>query len=344
MLGAAILLTASIASAFALPAALEGALGRGAFPFTPKTFHIIALSHIADGCASRVTEGPAEARACIERALARAQRTKSPRTSLDDGRAGLWLTHLALILGAAHETGPCLDEALHRRVVTGLVNASLADPTGHTSTYAGTKERWPADQSATLAAIARFDRGHGTSLHTEPLRRYRAALEGKENAETKLPWSELSGAGTGMHPRGCGIAYAVRYLSEVDVALARAWWTSFRGAYLVDRFLVVGFREWPPGVDGKEDADSGPIVQGIGSSATAFSIAAARAMDDGDLANRLERTVDVVEGMASLSEQTRTAAASTLAQAIRFQASAQRTIAKAVANAPAASDTKPAQE
>jgi hypothetical protein len=317
--------TLLVAGALQLPPAVQQALDTGTFVATPTGFRIIALSHIADGCAARVDDGGAGARACVERSFSRALATKPKGLNLDDGRSGLWLTHLALILGSSHATGPCLDEALHRRIVEGLVKSSLQDPTGITSSFANKRERWPADQAATLAAIGRFDAGHGTQLVDGPLARYRAHLTKAVDDKTGLPWSEARGVGTGKLPRGCALTFSVRYLAEVDGALAKSWWTALLDNYLVDYALLVGFREWPPGVDRPADADSGPIVRGVGAAATAFGIAAARAMDDEVLATRLEATATLVGGAASrMGPGTARAAGSTLAEAIRFQGAGPR--------------------
>jgi hypothetical protein len=51
---------------------------------------------------------------------------------------------------------------------------------------------------------------------------------------------------------------------------------------------MVGFREWPPGVERKGDADSGPIIMGIGTAASAFALAGARSQGDVLLAAQLE--------------------------------------------------------
>ena len=51
---------------------------------------------------------------------------------------------------------------------------------------------------------------------------------------------------------------------------------------------LVGFREWPRGVERPADMDSGPIVFGIGTAASALAIGAARAQGDEVLATRLE--------------------------------------------------------
>ncbi len=336
---AALVAATALTTSFSLPSELGSALDTGVYVGTPAGFRIIALSHIADGCAAQVdgtdVAAAGGARACVEGAFAQAMKTKAKGTSLDSGRDGLWLTHLALILGAGDATGPCLDEALHHRVVAGLAKASLADPFGHTSSYASKRERFPADQAATLAALRRYDVHHHADVSTAPLEAYRRSTLKATDTKTALPWSEVHGFGSGKHPRGCALSFSVRYLSEVDQALARQWWLAYKAHYLVDRVMLVGFREWPPGVNRGADVDSGPIVQGVGAAATAFAIAAARAMDDDALAVRLEATAAIIGAAATLDATAKKASTSTLASAIRFQGAMQKA-AQPVVTAPAA--------
>ena len=215
------------------------------------------------------------------------------------------------------------DARLHARLAQALAAAAARDPSGLGSSYPGTRERWPADQSATLAALARFDRAHHAATASVPYARYRQAVEAHVDAETGLPYSELSGHGSGKLPRGCALSYSTRYLAELDPAGARALWDRYKKRYLVDAGLLVGFREWPPGRDRAADVDSGPIVRGVGAAATAFAIGAARAMGDRALVARLEATATIVGSAAKLDRGAARASESTLAEAIRFQAGAQ---------------------
>jgi hypothetical protein len=86
----------------------------------------------------------------------------------------------------------------------------------------------------------------------------------------------------------------------------------------VDRVVIVGFREWPPGVARRADSDSGPIVNGVGAAATALAIPAARAMGDDVLAQRLEATAGAVGLAARADPKLREAARTILAEAIRY--------------------------
>lgn len=307
-------LIAAVASANepVLPPPLAALLDDGAFVDTPEPFRMLALSFVADGCAAM------KARGCVERAYQQAVvlRRKVPRRAED----GLWLTHYALILGAADRVGPCLDPAEHRRISELLGRRSLADRTSHVASYATSPLRWPADQAATLAALARHDRAHGTALVAAPLAAWRRYIEARAfDAKLGLPRSEATGrAPYAKRPRGCALTYETIYLHEVDDALAQAWWANVKRHYLVRSGLVVGVREWPPGIDAPSDADSGPIVAGVGAAATAFGLPAARVLGDEVLARELAATAERGELLTQVMPALGRAARSTLAAAVRF--------------------------
>jgi hypothetical protein len=286
-----------------LSTSLRGLLATGTWGLTPQPFRIVALSFLADGCAAEARRNPHKqqaARACVQRCLELADRTGHLplRPDTDDG---MWLTHYSLILGAADALGPCPDPVRHHAISVALARRSLRDPHRHVASYAAMRHRWPADQTATLASLARFDRAHAARLHEEPAREWREFVLGKAtDRRLGLPWSEVTGAQpTSREPRGCALSWQTRFVHEFDDPLARQWWTAYRSRYLVERAGLVGFREWPPGRDRGMDGDSGPIVAGVGAAATGLGIAAARVMGDEDLAEKIERTAAVVGTLAA---------------------------------------------
>lgn len=302
-------------AALPLSPGLESVLEGGAFVGTPKGFRMITLSHLADGCAARAHEDPAAARACVERVYRRARRLPA--------QTGLAQTHLLLILGAGDRTGPCLDPKRHQTLAELVAAGSLADPDHHLPSYPGPKDRWPADQAATLAGLHRYDHAHqGHTLAPVSAAFTERILDRAIDPSTQLPWSEVNGRGTGKLPRGCALSYSIRYLAEADPTLAAQWWVPYRAQYLVDRGVLVGFREWPPGVERRADIDSGPIVEGVGAAATAFGIGAARAMGDELLAWRLTATAHTVGAVATQLPGLAKVSRSTMAEAILFWAMA----------------------
>ncbi len=311
-----------------LPSSLRAVLDRGAFASTPSGFKPITLSHLADGCASQGQTFPerrAAARHCVAEAFRRAleltpawcDQLHCDQGALLAGAEPLALAHLLLVLGAADTLGPCLDPTLHEQLAANLSARSTAEPTHHLPSYRALAFRWPADQSALLAGLARFDAAHGTTLHQAPLAGYLAFLDERGLHRSGLPVSEVTLASPGARfPRGCAQSFISRYLAEVDAPRAHAFWLLYRRQFLVELPLgVLGFREWPVGVDGPADTDSGPIVLGIGTAASALAISAARAQGDVALAQRLEVSADRVLSLGVAAA----VAEAPFAQAIRFE-------------------------
>jgi hypothetical protein len=311
--------TAADARALAMSERLEQLLTSRIWVGTPPAFRIIALSHVADGCARQAATQRGAAQRCVTRALelaAKEQPAKYDPKHPDD--SGLHASHLNLILGAQDVVGGAHDADLHARLSGALAQRSQREPTHHVPSFFNGPMRWPADQSATLASLQRFDAAHGQHLAPPAITAWRAFLD--THSADGLPWSEVTGnARHARLPRGCALSFGIRYTAEFDPELAGRWWKVYKQRYLVDR-LLVGFREWPPGQDLAPDVDSGPIVMGVGAAATAFGLAAARAVKDDATGSRLEITANTLGTAAALDPSLAAARDSTLAQAILFEA------------------------
>lgn len=305
-------------SALSLTPALRALLADGNFGSTPKGFRIVALSFLADGCVAEAKHDASKrdaGRACVKRAFELALKTRAQPMLLEHGD-GLWLSHFNLILGAGDAVGPCLDASHHRALSAALKQRTLDDAFHHVPSYARLPHRWPADQAATLAGLARYDSAHGTQWSAAPTRAWRDyMLERAIDKNLALPWSEVTGVDkTSKLPRGCALSMQTRFLSEVDDALARTWWREYRRQFWVEHAGLGGLREWPEGVERGSDIDSGPIVLGIGAAATGLGIAAARVMEDEPSAVAMERTAQVMSGLAKVIP----AANGPLPEAIRY--------------------------
>jgi hypothetical protein len=238
---------------------------------TPGGFRIVALSHLAAACVHPAKDDPKllpEAQACTRKVVEAAQAI-APTTRLDD-RNMLW-THLLLVLEAcaeAHGRSCHPDDA---RLAAHLAARSLACPDGVAPSFPKDPGRWPADAAATMHALRLHDRHAGTQYFAATWPRARAAIvEG-------LPRSEMSG--TKPHaelPRGSALAWTAWHVAWVEPDAAAALWQRAWASHGAG----IGMREWPPGVDHPADIDSGPIIQGIGVAASAFSIGAARVNGD----------------------------------------------------------------
>ncbi|EIV92732.1 hypothetical protein [Frankia sp. QA3] len=133
-----------------------------------------------------------------------------------------------------------------------------------------------ADHSALIArwvdrARARADPGTGLLPHeTDPVTGRR-----------------VSGA------RGSSQSLIQRFWPLLDPAGAPTSYRRFRSVFVTRRFGVVGVREYPAGVAGGGDVDSGPLLAGLSMSATAVAIGAARSNGDVAVAVSLTHEADV---------------------------------------------------
>jgi hypothetical protein len=158
-------------------------------------------------------------------------------------------------------------------------------------------QSWPVDSVVAMAALRTVDRAAGTD-HGPLIDRWIARA------------GELVDPGTGLLPhvtdpvtgamvqgaRGTSQAIIQSFWAIVDPAGAPAVYARFREHFVTSVLGVVGIREYPGGVDGAGDVDSGPLVLGVSASASTVAIGAARANGDTGLAAALTQEVEALNG------------------------------------------------
>lgn len=238
---------------------------------TPGGFRIVALSHLAAACVHPAKADASllpQAQACTARVVEAAE-TLALSARLDD-RNMLW-THLLLVLEACAEAHGKSCDADDERIAAHLEARSAAYADGIAPSFTKDRGRWPADEAATMHALALHDRHAGTAHLARVWPRARAAIV------DGLPRSDLSGTHAYADvPRGSALAWTAWHVAWVDPQAAAALWDRAWASHGAG----VGMREWPPGVDHPADIDSGPIIHGVGVAASAFSIGAARINGD----------------------------------------------------------------
>ena len=81
---------------------------------------------------------------------------------------------------------------------------------------------------------------------------------------------------------------------------ARRLWEAYKSHFKVNLMGMAGFREWLLKTESFEDIDSGPIILGVGASATAFAVGASKAVGDDPTYWRLKATSYFVKGIINL--------------------------------------------
>ncbi len=295
----------------------------------PRGFYPVVHSHLAEACVNLALDDPsvhAEGERCVARMV---ELALDPRSSPYDrpvdqvgrlGNHGLYLAHLGITLGAyARLVGDGQYDEVHGRIAHQLADLSLGDPFFNAPSFAGDAHRWPADQAVVLRALHLYDQARETQLHVAPLEAWVEVMERHRDPETGLYVSELTGADTSSpSPRGCALTWTVRYLAPVAPEVARDQWERAKDHHLQWLGPLAGFREWPRGMDGPADVDSGPIVMGVGAAATAFGLGAARAMDDDLTYAALVGTTCLGRGITLLDAQSKAVADAILATSIEL--------------------------
>jgi hypothetical protein len=272
----------------------------------PKGFRIIVLSNLAEASTNiAISEKcdlqPVKQRFdCLIKTALSASVALHPQTTLDsvvlDGN-GLYLSHLNIILNAyKRATGLDTYAAQTKRISRYLTAKSVTDPYHCISSYAGERQRWPADQCATLHSLYLFDANFSDSLSIKPIAQFLDYLTKKGyNQRWKLPFSELTAASRfSIYPRGCALSWMVRYMGSFAPQTAEKLWIDILKSYKVEIPGFCGMREWPPGIDLPADDDSGPILYGIGTAASGLGLAAASVISDRGTFDQLHRSGSLV--------------------------------------------------
>jgi hypothetical protein len=88
-------------------------------------------------------------------------------------------------------------------------------------------------------------------------------------------------------PRGISTMYGLHFLKDVDANFAQQQYASAARHFIRSIFGMAAVREFPVGMSGTPDIDSGPVMLGFGLSASGFAIAAAAIQGDHETAWQL---------------------------------------------------------
>jgi len=140
---------------------------------------------------------------------------------------------------------------------------------------------WPVDNVVALESLRLHDVLYKTS-YTAAVDRWVQWMTAHADHSTGLFNMQIDQQG-GIHdgPRGCGLSWTFAFLPAFAPDVARQQYALYRDNWFLHPLGTTGIREFPP--DRQEqfvDADTGPIVFGMGTAATGFGIAAAKANND----------------------------------------------------------------
>ena len=231
--------------------------------------------------------------------------TEPPRGAFHSG----W-TLLLAVQHAEASGSPQAREVVRRRAET-LRAAFDASPTGLLESYPG--QSWPCDSVVAMAALHQAARVVPLDLD-RTTSRWLTQMNRLRDDSGLLPHRTGPDGRILEGPRATSQVIIQRFWPDIqpldgpDGDATRAQWRAFVGTFVDRRFGVVGVREYPPGVSGAGDVDSGPLVAGLSASASVVAIGAARAQGDLALAIDLDRGAELLGGGVTLLGERRYAA------------------------------------
>ena len=141
---------------------------------------------------------------------------------------------------------------------------------------------WTFDTSVVLVSLKLYDHNSGIARSEAAIRRHLdwMSMNGIHKP-TRLPYSRISKSGRGIAlPRGCDLSWRISLIAQLDPRRAKTMYDDYVKAFWLDRTVASGFAEWPGGRAGRQDVDSGPILMGIGMTASGMGLAASTSAGD----------------------------------------------------------------
>lgn len=299
---------------------LEASKVQGALP--SKEWKMITLSHLTQGISNLdlCVHQQQECTPLLEEILSETGVKGKQALAEPFPENGLYLAHLNIVLGSYQKiTHNNHYRKLNHQVSEILAQWSLEDPQKHVRSYAKLKHKWPADQAAVLYSLHLYDQNYGTTISQRPIREWLDFMqEEATNQEFNLPHSNITNKPHANIPRGCALSWSVMYMSHFAPTEAKALWLDYKKHFWEPGLLFSGFREWPIGEEHGQDSDSGPIVYGIGASASAFGMAAAKLQGDKGVFSKIEHDLSLAQLFLGLSSTASQSYQNPLAQSLLF--------------------------
>lgn len=166
---------------------------------------------------------------------------------------------------------------------------SLSD-TPFLESYTGLS--WPADMTVCMASLALHDRIF-ESKYNQVIEDWIIRVKSQLDSNGLIPHAANSADGSVTEgARGSSQSLILAFLPEIDPSFSKEQYAIFKELFLQDRLGLNAIREYPHGIDGHGDIDSGPVIWGIGPAATIVAHRAAIKNNDLQLAIELRNEIE----------------------------------------------------
>jgi hypothetical protein len=259
---------------------------------------------------------------CVDKEFSNFDEAAWGEKSLDDktlnkdyGHVGYY-GHLNLMLGCyalLNNDGRFLE--LHKKLSDSIARRMSKYSHRHIETYPG--ETYPPDNTVAVASLSVADKTIGTD--------YKRLIEEWVEQSKKIEWlpyglivfqiDSITGEPV-QTCRGSNIGWNSFFMPIIDEGYAKVQFDRLK-KYMLRRYIgFAAFKEYPQGGWFRIDRDTGPVIFGLGGTATGFSVAGAKWSNDEELLNLLLRPFEFLGVSVTKNNQRRYIAVPVLADAI----------------------------
>ena len=175
-----------------------------------------------------------------------------------------------------------------------ISDAIQASPTPFLASYRGSA--WPCDTIPGIHALVVYDRITKEDRYTEFVKSWLQDARLRTDPETGL----LPHTASLPDGRNVGVARAtsqvimLRYLPDIDPAFAKDQYQRFRDRYQSSFFGAPCVLEYPSGITGRGDVDSGVLIFGRSITGTVVTMAIAQVYGDRDVAHAIAQCGETI--------------------------------------------------
>lgn len=153
---------------------------------------------------------------------------------------------------------------------------------------------WPADVMMCVASLSLHDKLF-EPLYSEAIRNWMARVKQNLDPLGMIPHSVHPGSGkTVENARGSSMALMLLFLHEIDKPFAEEQFKLFKNHFIDTTLGLTGVREYPKGVNGEGDVDSGPLIFGYGGASTIVGTATSALYGEHELSCRIRGVIEAL--------------------------------------------------
>ncbi|WP_018344755.1 hypothetical protein [Cytophaga aurantiaca] len=171
-----------------------------------------------------------------------------------------------------------------------IAEAIKLSKTPYLESYSG--HAWPADMFVAMASLSNYEKVYTPAFQSD-IQSWLVKVKGKLDPVTHLiPHKVYPETGALIEgPRGSSLGLSLRFLAEIDPAFGKEQFALDRMHFITTKFGLPAVREYPKGNYNLGDVDSGPVIFGVGFSATIVMIGTMSMYDHATLANQQYTTI-----------------------------------------------------